>query len=192
MNKKFAIIIIFLMFIPVVLSAQEFKPVSIGINVTAGGRYDNVRMCVATGGVSGGPVADIMLNTRFSPSNDFSFVLNFPIFRPILFASAFSMLQFEPQLTFEFRTKISEKLFFVGGPGLGVSLNYGPDYHSSFNSRGMPFFSAGPIISSLFGLGFYAGKTYMVTGLRIFAIPLFSDTLSGVVLGGAIDVSFYF
>ncbi len=192
MKKKFALIILLLMIIPAVLSAQEFKPVSIGINVTAGGRYDNVRMCVATGGVPGGPIADIMLNTRFSPSNDFSFVLNFPVFRPILFAAAFSLLQFEPQLTFEFRTKISEKLYFVGGPGLGVSLNYGPDYHSSFNSRGMPFFSAGPIVSSLFGLGFYSGKTYMVTGLRIFAIPLFSDTLSGVVLGGAFDVSFYF
>jgi hypothetical protein len=192
MKKIFMLILFSIMFIPAAVFAQEFKPVSIGINLTAGGRYDNVRMCVATGEVPGGPLADLMLNARFSPSNDFSFVLNFPILRPILFASAFSMLQFEPQLTFEFRTKISEKIYFVGGPGLGVSLNYGPDFHSSFNSRGMPFFSAGPIVSSLFGLGFYAGKNYMVTGLRIFAIPLFSDTLSGVVLGGAFDISFYF
>lgn len=192
MKKLSTLMLFILISIPAVIRAQELKPVTIGVNVTAGGRYDNVRMCVATGGITGGPVADIMLNVRFNPADNFSIILNVPVMRPILFGAAFSMLQFEPQLTFEFRTKISESLFFVAGPGLGVSLNYGPDWRSTINSRGLPFFSAGPVISSLFGLGFYAGKNYMVTGLRIFATPLFSNSLSGVVLGGAIDVSFYF
>jgi hypothetical protein len=44
-------------------NAQEQKNLKLGFLIMAGGRYDNLRMCVATdSGVKGGPIADIMLH----------------------------------------------------------------------------------------------------------------------------------
>jgi hypothetical protein len=125
----------------------------------AGGRYDNVRMCVATGsGVKGGPVADIMFLTKYTFTEKSSVTFNLPVMRPLLFALAFQMLQFEPEFTFQYRKVLNDSKAVLTGPGLGVSLNYGPDYTSGLKNRGDSFFAAGPFISWQFGLEFREHK----------------------------------
>lgn len=175
----------------------EAKDVSFGIHFMLGGRYDNIRMCVASpGGVKGGLIADIMFDTKFRVNDNVSVTLNLPVMRPILFAAAFKMLQFEPQLSFEFRKNIKEDKDLIIGPGLGVSLHYGPDYKSDKNNKGESFFAAGPFISGLFGYQFKgsSGKNKLF-GLRAFYVPLFSgesDLSPGTIIGGALEGHFSF
>ena len=173
----------------------EKSDFSFGILFMAGARYDNVRMCVASdAGVKGGPIADIMFITRYSLSQNHAISFNLPVMRPILFALSFKMLQFEPEFTFEFKKKVKENLAVVTGPGLGVSLHYGPGYESDLDNRGESFFAIGPFISWKLGLSFERpGKMRHIAGLRIFYIPLFAENRAdGTVLGGAIEYSLFF
>lgn len=177
--------------------SDDTKTVSVGIKVMFGGRYDNMRMCVASdSGVKGGIIADVMLLTRFKLNTNTSLTFELPVMRPILFAAAFKMLQFEPQFTFEFTKKIHNDVHVIFGPGLGISFHYGPDYHSDKKNRGDSFFAAGPLVSGLCGLEFNSSKDKKRRlGLRAFYIPLFSgkSTLSpGTVLGGVIEGHFDF
>ena len=111
--------------------SAEAKDVSFGIHFMVGGRYDNIRMCVASpAGKKGGPIADIMFDTKFRVNDNLSIAFNLPVMRPILFAAAFKMLQFEPQFSFEFRKNIKDDKDLIIGPGLGASFHYGPDYKS--------------------------------------------------------------
>lgn len=161
---------------------------SYGILFMAGGRYDNVRMCVASdAGVKGGPIADIMFVTRYSLSQNHAISFNLPVMRPILFGLSFKMLQFEPEFTYEYRKKVKNNLAFVTGPGLGVSLHYGPGYESDQENRGESFFAIGPFISWQFGLSFGGpGKMHSTAGIRLFYVPLFAENRAdGTVLGGA-------
>jgi len=177
--------------------AGESRSVSFGISVMLGGRYDNMRMCVATpAGIKGGPIADILLDTRFFVNDNLSIAVNLPVMRPILFAAAFKMLQFEPEVTFEFKKNITEDIDIVYGPGLGLSFHYGPDYRSDSKDRSKSFFAMGPFISGLFGFQFAgnSGNNKLI-GIRAFYVPLFSgdsDLSPGTVLGGALEGHFEF
>lgn len=177
------------------ITAGEAKKVSFGLKVMFGGRYDNIRMCVASDtGVKGGIIADIMLNTRIEINDNATVTFELPVMRPILFAFAFKMLQFEPEFTFEFRKKINDDVNLIFGPGIGVSFHYGPDYHSDKKNRGDSFFAAGPFISGLCGFQFTSGRNKMV-GLRAFYAPLFSgesELSPGTILGGVLEGHFDF
>lgn len=172
-----------------------------GFAIRAGGRFDNVRMCVATPpDTKGGPAADISFFTEFDVGNDMSLHVDVPVFRPILFGLGFKMLQFEPSATLKFRKVNDGKVDLVAGPTLGISLHYGPDYHSdlSGDQRGPSFFALGPIIGGYFGLDFKRpDKTFnFELGVTPYVTPLFgvadSDKHKGVVVGGLLDGSFKF
>jgi hypothetical protein len=167
---------------------------SYGILYMAGGRYDDVRMCVASAaGVKGGPMADIMFLTKYTFSEKSALTFNMPVMRPLLFGLAFQMLQFEPEFTFQYRKVLNDSKALLTGPGLGVSLNYGPDYKSDLKNRGDPFFAAGPFISWQFGLEFRGSQKTRVVGISVFYIPLTAkDHSDGTVLGGALEYSVCF
>lgn len=171
---------------------------SLGVTLMLGGRYDDIRMCVATpDGVKGGPIADIMLSTRYHFDDQNAVGLLLPVFRPILFGAAFKMLQFEPQLFYERRSDLSESAQLVIQPGLGISFHYGPDYETEkstpFEDRDN-FFAAGPMVSSLIGLQFGDDrKLTRMVGLRPFYIPMFAaNRETGTIFGGALEGHFDF
>jgi hypothetical protein len=171
--------------------AEGVEQVSLGVNIMFGGRYDDLRMCVASPpGVPGGIIADIMLDTRLRFSDELSVTIKLPVMRPILFAVAFDMLQFEPEVMVEYRKEISEKVDLVIGPGVGVSLHYGPDYTTERDAVDPErFFAAGPIVSALAGVGFRgrSGREHVI-GLRPFYIPLFSrERPTGTVVGAVLE-----
>lgn len=166
-----------------------------GILFLAGGRYDNLRMCVATpAGVKGGPIADIMFITKYTLSDNHALTFNLPLMHPVLFGLAFKMLQFEPEFTFEYSNPLNDKIDLVTGPGLGVSLHYGPDYKSNLSNPSDSFFAIGPFLSWQTALAFKReGRVGSALGLKAFYVPLFAKNRStGTVLGGALLYTFYF
>ncbi len=193
MNRKPLFFALFL-FTATSLSAQD-APVTFGFGIMIGGRYDDLRMCVASpAGVPGGPIADVTFNTRVRLSDSVDMTVKLPVARPILFALAFRMLQFEPEVTFDFKFAPGEAVTLTGGFGVGLSLHYGPGYRSDLQNRGEEFFAIGPYISGYAAVQFpgLAGLDTKV-GLRAFYVPLFSaDRPVGTVLGGAVEGQMYF
>ncbi|MBK8805517.1 MAG: hypothetical protein IPO21_02245 [Bacteroidales bacterium] len=63
-------------------------------------------------------------------------------------------------------------------------------------NRGKDFFAAGPMVSTMLGYSFDSSKNNKrIIGLRPFYIPLFSadkSMPSGTVLGGVLEMQFYF
>lgn len=176
-------------------------PIQFGVKVRIGGRYDNVRKCVASKtGTKGGIAADISAFAEFPVSKGTAIHVDLPIMRPILFAIAFHMLQFEPTVTLKFSDKSDKKVGWVAGPTLGVSLHYGPDYKSESSGPGrtQSFFALGPIIGAYAGLDFRRpGKTFnFELGVSPYVTPLFSvndpQNHHGVVIGGLLDGTFRF
>jgi hypothetical protein len=56
------------------------RSVIFGVRISAGGRFDNVRKCVASPpGSRGGPAADISFFTHFGLSDSLSLVVNVPV-----------------------------------------------------------------------------------------------------------------
>ncbi|MFW6221037.1 MAG: hypothetical protein ACOC4C_01100 [Fibrobacterota bacterium] len=194
--RLFSVFCIALMVSSALLHGQDKGDLVIGVNVMVGIRYDDIRMCVASpAGTPGGPVADVMLDLRYDFDENTAVSFNLPVMRPILFAVAFDMLQFEPQFTFEQRFNINDDLDFVFGPGLGVSLHYGPDYKTAKDADNPEdFFAIGPNITSLFGINFNnESKLTRTIGLKAFYIPLFSsDYRNGTILGAALEGHFGF
>lgn len=167
---------------------------SYGVLFMSGGRYDNLRMCVASpAGAKGGPIADIMFISKHKITNNRSITFNLPIMRPILFGLAFSMVQFEPEVTLEHQKFINEKSALVFGPGIGVSFHWGPDYKSNLSNPGKSFFAIGPFISWQTGIAFKKeGVVKSVAGLKAFYTPLLAkDRPLGTVLGGALFFTYY-
>ena len=169
----------------------------LGIKVMLGGRFDNLRMCVASPpGAKGGPIADIMLLYKVNVSDEVAMGVAVPVMRPILFGLAFRMLQFEPEYIVEIKSKLTSDVNLVWGPGLGISLHYGPDYKSSKGDNDRrDFFAAGPFVSGLVGVQFQ-NRTQLnrVIGVRAFYAPLFSreystGTVAGAALEGQFDIS---
>lgn len=176
-------------------AADLDRSYAIGIKLRAGARFDNVRKCVATSkGTPGGPAADLSAFVELPIGKDKAVHVDLPVMRPILFAIAFDMLQFEPSATLKFFDSQSEDVGWVLGPTLGVSLHYGPDYESDLD--GSRFFAIGPIIGGYIGLDFpRPGKGFnFELGMTPYVIPLFSvDDISdhqGIVIGGLLDASF--
>jgi hypothetical protein len=175
--------------------------VIVGVKLRVGGRFDNVRMCVGSPpGVKGGPAADISFFTSFAVDDEMSVEIDLPVMRPILFGAAFRMLQFEPSLAIKFRKETESSVEFVGGPVVGLSLHYGPDYESgpAGGDRGPSFFALGPTVGGYLGLDFKRpGETYnFQLGLTPYVTPLFGiddpDHHFGVVVGGLLDGLFRF
>jgi hypothetical protein len=182
-------------------AGDDGKLLVFGIKVSAGGRYDNVRMCVGSAaGVKGGPAMDIALYAEFGLKADTSLVVTLPVMRPILFGAAFRMLQFEPEVALAFRQDAGGTLDLIVGPTVGLSFHYGPDYTSSRSGpgRGPSFFAMGPRIGVTLGLDFKRPdeKFNFQLGLHPYATTLFSagdpEEHRGVVLGGTLDGVFRF
>ena len=188
---KIKFFVIFIIFFSTPIMAREVLP---GITFMAGGRYDDLRMCVASpAGIKGGPLADGMFSLKFFSLNSYDINLHIPVLRPILFGAAFKMLQFEPEFSFEFKKEMNSKIILVGGPGMGISFHYGPDYKSSKRNKGESFFAGGPIINGFLGIGILSKKKkthYLL--LKIFYTPLFAKNKFGNVAGGALMYSYYF
>jgi hypothetical protein len=172
-----------------------------GVKVRAGGRFDNVRACAASpAGTKGGAAADVSFFAELGISEKIAVHIDLPVFRPIMFGAAFKMLQFEPSATLKFRRVSDGKVDFVGGPTLGLSLHYGPDYNSEVRGegRGDSFFAMGPFVGGYVGLDFKRpGKTFnFELGLTPYVIPLFGvsdpEDHRGVVAGGLLDGAFKF
>ncbi|MDO9512582.1 MAG: hypothetical protein Q7J34_12540 [Bacteroidales bacterium] len=185
------IIGLFILFLPLNSHSQN---IHYGVLAMSGGRYDDLRMCVASAaGVKGGPIADIMFSIKRTISPDQSLIINIPFMRPILFAAAFDMLQFEPEVAYLWEHPSASGRIWFSGPGMGISLNYGPDYTSDLNNRGESFFSAGPMFQYQAGMKFTESKRSSLA-FKVFYIPLFSSKgfNNGTVLGGNIQYSYYF
>jgi hypothetical protein len=172
-----------------------------GLKIKSGGRYDNVRMCVATpAGYKGGPAADIGFYTEIGLTDKMSISFDLPVFRPILFGIAFKMLQFEPDVSLLYRIFIGDRIDLIAGPTLGLSLHYGPDYNSSNsgNNRGNSFFAMGPRLGTFFGLDFKRPNKTMnfQLGIQPYVTPLFgiNDPAShkGLVAGASLVGVFRF
>jgi len=172
-----------------------------GVKVRAGGRYDNVRMCVASpAGAKGGPAMDVSLFAEVGLAKDITLEVDVPFVRPILFATAFRMLQFEPSAILKFYKDTDGRMDLVAGPAVGVSLHYGPDYESepSGSGRGQSFFAIGPTVGGYFGLDFVRpDETFnFQLGLTPYVTPLFGvddpGDHRGIVVGGLLDGSFRF
>lgn len=172
-----------------------------GVKVRAGGRFDNVRMCVASpAGVKGGPAMDVSLFAEVGLADDIALEVDVPFVRPILFATAFRMLQFEPSAALKFYKSTDGSVDLVAGPAVGVSLHYGPDYESEprGDGRRSSFFAIGPTVGAYLGLDFVRpGETFnFQLGLTPYVTPLFGidDPADhrGIVVGGLLDGSFRF
>jgi hypothetical protein len=180
------------------LFADKDRNISVGVMMMFGGRFDNVRMCVASpSGAKGGMMADVMFYTRFKVNEKLAISFNLPLMRPILFGAKFKMLQFEPFFSFELNLKATEKMDVVVAPGIGLSFHYGPDYKSPEEEpeRHPDFFAMGPIFNTFVGLQFTSGKIDHTIGIRPFITPLFSkepDYRAGLVAGGAFEYFFFF
>ncbi len=173
-------------------SAQSAGDFGLGVLVMVGARYDNLRMCVASpAGVKGGPIADIMLTGRYAVNDRSGIGINLPVMRPLLFAIAFKMLQFEPEVQIDFRIPTgNDKVDFVAAPSLGASFHYGPDYKSDTKNRSPSFFAAGPIVGVHAGVGLKddSGEMKNFIGIKPFYAALFShEHGAGTVLGGALE-----
>ena len=200
---EFAGLVVVFLFVAVPARTQETQSnhVILGLKISVGGRYDNVRMCVATPpGTKGGLAMDISFFTEIGLDDDMSILVNIPIMRPILFGAAFKMLQFEPEVSLLFRKVNEGKVDLVAGPTLGIMLHYGPDYESDQDgeNRGPSFFAMGPKLGGYLGFDIKRpDKNFnMQIGISPYVAPLFSindpDEHIGVVVGGSIDGLFRF
>lgn len=192
MKRMTVAIIVLLAIVSSGVGADEKQGISLGIRILAGGRYDNVRMCVGSpAGVPGGPIGEVYFDIRVPVSDAGTVVINVPLFRPIVFAAAFDMLQLEPVVMYEHSLSDEAGTHPVVGAGMGVVLHYGPDYHSSQDDPGDSFFSIGPLLNGFAGLTI--GETNFTAGLKGFFSPLISpDRPTGVVAGGGLEVNYRF
>jgi len=193
MKNKIILLCVFFVLINS-LSALENRSVTLGTHFLAGGRYDDVRMCIGSPpGVKGGPIMDVYLDIRFPAGENGSLVLNIPLMRPILFGAGFQMMQFEPQITYEHYLGRKDSPKIVLGGGLGIILHYGPDYLSAKESPGTSFFAMGPLFTASAGVRFKGKRGFWIPGVKIFYSPLFSpDYSTGHVLGGGIELHYGF
>lgn len=191
-------------FLPMAASAQIIpseNTVTFGIKISAGGRHDDVRMCVATpAGSKLGPAMDISFITEFGLSDDLVLSVNVPVLRPLLFATKFDMLQFEPDVTLKIVVRQGESRDLVAGPSLGFSLHFGPDFRSEPDGdlRGPSFFALGPRVGAYVGVNFKrpSDSFDFQFGISPYVTPLFSindpESHQGRVVGGSLDALILF
>lgn len=171
--------------------AAEVPAVDGGITIRAGARHDTMRMCVATGADAPiGPAADISLYGELGLTRSLALGYTLPVFRPLLFAGAFGMLQFEPDLALLLRLEGDGTRDWVVGPMLGASLHYGPDSGSSMAEQGPSYFAWGPL------MGLYGGIRWLrperrhelELGLSPYASHLVSEATDGWVMGAMVGL----
>jgi hypothetical protein len=100
------------------------------------------------------------------------------------------MLQFEPEMVFDIRSNPKNGFQFTTALSVGLSLHYGPDYHSDRKNRSPSFFAAGPIIWVHFLMGKIGSDQQVKNsfGIKPFYSLLFSKKYSvGTVVGGALE-----
>jgi hypothetical protein len=120
-----------------------------------GGRYDDLRMCVASpAGAKGGIIAEfISFNVNLRPNRRASLDINIPIGRALLFATAFQMLQWSPDITTNFHIQLKQKLELLIGSSFGLAFHYGPDFKTDKDDPNrVDFFAMGPKFSILIAL----------------------------------------
>ena len=175
------------------------ESILMGLKLRFGGRYDDVRMCVASAaGAKGGIAADVSFFMDLGVTDDWTMHLDVPVMRPILFATAFKMLQFEPSVSFNRRIRTDSSVDVIIGPTVGLSLHYGPDYRSEPSGAGRrpSFFAMGPTLGGYFGLDFKRPDEALNfrLGLTPYITPLFSigdpDGHKGWIAGGLLDGAF--
>ena len=173
----------------------------IGLKLRAGGRFDDVRMCVGSPkSVKGGPAMDVSFFIETHLKKNMSISIDIPVVRPILFGAAFEMLQFEPEVALLFRQQTNGNVDVIWGPLVGMTLHYGPDYNSerSGANRGPSFFALGPRVGAYVGLDFKRpGERFnFQLGLSPYVSPLFAvddpEDHRGIVAGGMLDGLFRF
>jgi hypothetical protein len=158
-----------------------------------GGRYDDLRMCVASpAGAKGGPVAEFAgLGLRLRPSAALSVDANIPLGRALLFAIAFQMLQWEPDIAVNFHLGIDERSEVIIGPALGAAFHFGPDYRSDLDTKPRrDFFAIAPKVSVLLGYGKWlsSGTTERIIGVRPFFEYFFGQNdRRGVTIGAMLE-----
>lgn len=201
-----AMMIVFVLMLPsfdvaladVTLRAQRL--VHLGLIVSGGGRFDNVRLCTATGdGTRGGPSGDVAATFDFTVGDSSLLRVTVPVMRPILFGAAFAMLQFEPEVSWLWRKALSAKMALLFGPTAGLIVHYGPDYKSAASGagRGPDFFAMGPKLGGTIALDWpRADRAFgMQLGLSPYVAPLFGidDPAAhrGVVVGGTLGFGVY-
>ena len=169
---------------------------SIGVSVAAGGRYDNVRMCVGSpAGVPGGPAMEPLgLVFEYAFNDNFGMGAYIPVGRPILFGAGFQMLQFLPEVVFNIHVPITDTVSFVLHPAIGTSLHYGPDYEYDMETRVDDFFAMGPRVSLLGGISLLRdGNHEFIWGLKPYYEYLFTSDpagRNGFVVGGEFDFQY--
>jgi hypothetical protein len=181
--------------LPCAAQASDDHGSRYGFGLRAGGRYDNVRMCVATdAGVRGGPAADIAFLVDWPLWGTARLQLDVPVMRPVLFGAAFRMLQFEPTVALKLRRG---RLVF--GPSLGAILHYGPDFRSAADGagRGPSFFALGPRFGGMVAIEWVRpGRWFdLQLGIHPYVSPLLPVDQAhdaGVVVGGNLEVDFRF
>lgn len=190
MNRIFATAMSIAIGTAAVFAADSGQP-TFGINVMAGGRYDNLRMCVATpAGVKGGPAADIQLMVTKPLDQHTTLGFKLPLMRPLLFGAAFKMVQFEPEFSFGYCIPTTTKRGWVVEPSLGVSIHYGPDYRADTkDTDAQRFFAAGPLVATFIGVGWTNHlQRWRSVGIKPFYTPLFStERKPGTVLGASFE-----
>lgn len=195
MNKSVVLCIMFIL-IGTPLIADDSPWHSFGIKYLAGIRYDDVRMCVASDpGVKGGPIGDIQLSLSYTIGSDYDLVFSLPVGRPILFAAAFDMLQFEPDMVLTRHLKPRSESGLILGLGLGLSLHRGPSFEADMDNRGLIFSASGPFITGLVGWEQHVeGKGKRMFGLKAFYVPFISDNdgPDGKSYGVALEFTTYF
>lgn len=191
--KKYFLALCFLFSLILGVSAGD-SDVSYGIHVLAGGRYDDLRMCVGSpAGIKGGPIMDVYFDIIIPAGTQGQVIMNIPVARPILFGAAFKMLQFEPQVTYEYRLPLDGGDSLVLGGGLGMAFHYGPDFESSPDDRGEDFFAMGPLFSLSAGYEFLRPAGSWRPGVKLFYSPLvLSEMANGTVLGGGMELYYHF
>jgi hypothetical protein len=201
LSKHILLIFLFISGFTIPLDANATTPFHYGIKTRIGGRYDNVRMCVATdAGVNGGPAMDISGFVSWGLKNGKSIEFDLPIGRPILFGAAFDMLQFEPSVTLKFRFLKTNSFELTGGPVVGITFHYGPDKdsESSGDGRTDSFFALGVFGGGYTGITFLRpkGSFDLQIGITLYATKLQSinddNDHKGFVLGGSLDIGFRF
>jgi hypothetical protein len=195
--KKFIFILFFLIILIFssfsLQKSGNYSYFNLGASLAAGGRYDPVRMCVITpAGVPGGPAFEIL---AFACEYRFNWFIGIggylPIGRPIIFGTAFRMLQFIPEGVVSFHFPINNFFEILINGGFGGSFHYGPSFRSDFIYRGPSFFAAGPRFSCLVAAHFTVKNNFIfIIGLKPYFEYLISNVIHGPIVGGEIDFQF--
>jgi len=194
--KKIIIFFIISLSISMLLNADDYENFNFGLSIAGGGRYDPVRMCIASpAGFPGGPAFEFLgLVCEYRFNKIIGVGAYIPVGRPILFAAAFHMLQFLPEFfVLSIHIPVYKIFEFVFNIAHGISLHYGPDYRSDINNRGPSFFAAGPRFSILFGAHITIKNRFiLIIGAKPYFEYLVSRYIQGPVAGGELDIQFRF